>query len=94
MWLGKGDSMAAAFLAKLAHRWDGSPVKKAFLSPIQANLSGTPQISFAEKAASFISVCNQAFSSRAAFYCFQEEHISPNLQKNHPPKTAPSTSYR
>jgi hypothetical protein len=40
---------------KSAHLLVESPVKRAFLSTIQAGLSCTPQISFAEKSTSFIS---------------------------------------
>ena len=42
----------------------------------------------AEKTTSFFSDWNQAFSSRATFYCFQEGAHTPNQPKNPPPQTA------
>jgi hypothetical protein len=46
---------AAASFEKSSHILVEPPVKKAFLSTSQPDLSCTPQISFAEKATSFIS---------------------------------------
>jgi len=49
MQLGRVCGLAAVLIEQPAHFWDESPIRKAFLSIIQAGLSCTPQISFAEK---------------------------------------------
>jgi hypothetical protein len=56
LWLGNGGRAAAVLFEKSAHLLVESSGKRAFMSTIQANLPSTPQISFAEKAASFITV--------------------------------------
>jgi hypothetical protein len=52
--IGKGRWSGGRPLDKSAYFLVESPVKKAFLSRFQADLSCTPQISFAEKTTSFV----------------------------------------
>lgn len=67
MQLGKEGVSVAALLRNQLPLGVESPGKRALLNTIQTGLSRTTQIRFAEKAASFITDCNQAFSSRLAF---------------------------
>jgi hypothetical protein len=53
--VGKGRWSSSRSFEKSAHLLVESPVKRAFLSTIQADLSCTLQISFAEKTTSFVS---------------------------------------